>query len=92
MLGRPSAVLLNYHGKDQSFFHKHKLLCIWQIKCKRKFQELVAIFAPENSMQSQLHTVGAQSIARAQSKAPRHSTYVIMPKKPKFSKIFVWKD
>ncbi len=29
-------------------------------------------------------TVGAQSIARAQSIAPRHSTYVIKPKKPKF--------
>ena len=31
-------------------------------------------------------TVGAQSIARTQSIAPRHSTYVIMPKKPKFRK------
>ncbi len=31
-----------------------------------------------------LHTVGAQSIARAQSIAPRHSTYVIMPKNLNF--------
>ncbi len=31
-------------------------------------------------------TVGAQSIARAQSIAPRHSTYVIIPKRPKFRK------
>jgi hypothetical protein len=36
-------------------------------------------------------TVGAQSIARAQSIAPRHSTYVIMPKKPKFRKFLFGK-
>ena len=38
------------------------------------------------------HTVGAQSIARAQSIAPRHSTYVIMPKKPKFRKFLFGKN
>ncbi len=30
--------------------------------------------------------MGAKSIARAQSKARRHSTYVIIPKRPKFRK------
>ena len=37
------------------------------------------------------YTVGAQSIARAQSIAPRHSTYVILPKKPKFRKFLFGK-
>ncbi len=35
--------------------------------------------------------MGAQSIARAQSIASRHSTYVIMPKKPKFRKFLFGK-
>jgi hypothetical protein len=35
-------------------------------------------------LRSQTITVGAQSIASAQSIARRHTTYVIMPKKPKF--------
>ncbi len=30
--------------------------------------------------------MGAQSLARAQSMARRHSTYVIIPKRPKFQK------
>ena len=38
-----------------------------------------------------IYTVGAQSIARAQSIAPRNSTYVIMPKKPKFRKFLFGK-
>jgi hypothetical protein len=42
-------------------------------------------------MQFKRLTVGAQSIARAQSIAPRHSTYVIMPKKPKFRKFLFGK-
>ncbi len=37
------------------------------------------------------HTVGAQSLARAQSIARRHSTYVIMPKKHKFRKFLFGK-
>ncbi len=37
------------------------------------------------------YTVGTQSIARAQSIAPRHSTYVITPKKPKFRKFLFGK-
>ena len=35
--------------------------------------------------------MGAQSIARVQSIARRHSTYVIMPKKPKFRKFLFGK-
>jgi hypothetical protein len=37
------------------------------------------------------HTVGAQSITCAQSIALRHSTYVIMPKKPTFRKFLFGK-
>jgi len=35
-----------------------------------------------------LYTVGAQSITRAQSIARRHSTFVLIPKRPKFRKKF----
>ncbi len=42
-------------------------------------------------LESNTRTVGAQSIARAQSIAHWHSTYVILPKKPKFRKFLFGK-
>jgi hypothetical protein len=63
-----------------------KKICCYTFLCSHKFHKIVHYFSFEVLKKKiwanfQRITVGAQSIARAQSIAPRHTTYVIIAKK-----------
>ncbi len=89
-----------YYYSQSSCLHfvLHTTSCHTIIPLGRQYQPLrylkaykypPFIISAENQLGS--CTVGAQSIAHAQSIAPRHSTYVIMPKKAKFRKFLFGK-
>ncbi len=71
------------HWPKGKFFY---LSCVAEVSHLEK-----TMYYLQQSQPQSTYTVGAQSITRAQSIAPRHSTYVITPKKPKFRKFLFGK-